>query len=156
MKKVINTGQVLNMKDSTQLTLFVQRHYIIMSVMVSQITNDSIVCSTIFSGTDQRKPQSSASLALVKGIRRSPADSLHKGPVMWKLFPFDDVIMYAVSILKVLENITSWWYRAHDAEACSMVNGITVSYRLMCCALEGGHRGCPGISSWMGWSRSSQ
>ena len=40
-----------------------------------------------------RKPQSSASLAFVRGIHRWPVNSPHKGPVMWKVFPFDDVIM---------------------------------------------------------------
>ena len=57
-------------------------HYIgaMMSVMASQITGVSIVCSTICSGGDQRKQrQSSASLAFVKGIRRWPVDSPHKG-----------------------------------------------------------------------------
>ena len=38
------------------------------------------------SGADQRKHQSSASLAFVRGIHRWPVDSLHKGPVMWKCF----------------------------------------------------------------------
>ena len=33
-----------------------------------------------FSGTDQRKHQSSASLAFVRGIHRWPVDSPHKGP----------------------------------------------------------------------------
>ena len=41
----------------------------------------------------QRKHQSSASLAFVRGIHRWPVDSSHKGPVTWKMFPFDDVIM---------------------------------------------------------------
>ena len=41
----------------------------------------------------KRKHQSSASLAFVRGIHRSPADSHHKGPVTRKMFPFDDVIM---------------------------------------------------------------
>ena len=31
---------------------------------------------------------------LVRGIHRSPVNSPHKGPVTWKTFPFDDVIMY--------------------------------------------------------------
>ena len=39
-----------------------------MSVMTSQITSLKIVYSTIYSGTDQRKHQSSASLAFVWGI----------------------------------------------------------------------------------------
>ena len=40
-----------------------------------------------------KKNQSSASLAFVRGIHRWPVNSLHKGPVMRKMFPFDDVIM---------------------------------------------------------------
>ena len=53
----------------------------------------SIVCSTFCSDADQRKLQSSASLACVRGIHRWPVDSPHKGPVTRKMFPFDDVIM---------------------------------------------------------------
>ena len=44
-------------------------------------------------GADQRKQQSSASLAFVRGIHRWPVDSPHKGPIMQETFPFDDVIM---------------------------------------------------------------
>ena len=44
-------------------------------------------------GGDQRKHQSSASLAFVRGIHRWPVNSPHKGPVTRKMFPFDDVIM---------------------------------------------------------------
>ena len=40
-----------------------------------------------------KKHQSSASLAFVRGIHRSPVDSPHKGPVTRKMFPLDDVIM---------------------------------------------------------------
>ena len=47
----------------------------------------------IYSGSDQRKHQSSASLAFVQGIHRWPVNSLHKWPVMRKMFPFDDVFM---------------------------------------------------------------
>ena len=61
-----------------------------MSAMASQITGASIVCS----GVDQRKHQSSAPLAFVRGIQRRPVDSLHKGAVTRKIFPFDDVIIY--------------------------------------------------------------
>ena len=64
-----------------------------MSAMVSQITSLAIVYSIVYSGADQRKHQSSASLAFVRGIHRWPVNSLHKGPVTWKKFPFDDVIM---------------------------------------------------------------
>ena len=45
-------------------------HYddVIMSVMASQITSLIIVYSTVYSGADQRKHQSFASLAFVQGI----------------------------------------------------------------------------------------
>ena len=70
-------------------------HYndVIMSTIASQITSLTIVYSTVYSGADQRKHQSSASLAFVRGIHRGPVNSLHKGPVTPKMFPFDDVIM---------------------------------------------------------------
>ena len=73
-------------------------HYddVIMGAMASQITSLTIVYSTIYSGADQRKHQSSASLAFVRGIHRGPVNSPHKWPVTRKMFPFDDVIM-------------SWW-----------------------------------------------
>ena len=70
-------------------------HYtdVIMSTMVSQITSLTIVWSTVYSGADQRKHQSSASLAFVQGIHRWPVNSPHKWPVTRKMFPFHDVIM---------------------------------------------------------------
>ena len=70
-------------------------HYgdVIMGSIASQITSLTIVYSTVYSDADQRKHQSSASLAFVWGIHRGPVNSPHKWPVMRKLFPFDDVIM---------------------------------------------------------------
>ena len=64
-----------------------------MSTMAAQITRLTIAYSTVYSGADQRKHQSSASLAFVGGIRRWPVNSPHKGPVTRKMFPFDGVIM---------------------------------------------------------------
>ena len=52
-----------------------------------------IVYSTVYSGADQRKHESSASMAFVQGIHRWPVNSPHKGPVMQKLCLFDDIIM---------------------------------------------------------------
>ena len=57
---------------------------------VSRLT---IVYSTVYSGGDQRKHQSSASLAFVLGIHRGPVNSQHKWPVTRKMAPFDDVII---------------------------------------------------------------
>ena len=67
-----------------------------MSTMASQITSLTIVYSTVHSGADQIKHQSSASLAFVWGIDRPPVNSPHKGPVTRKMFPFDDVIMWDI------------------------------------------------------------
>ena len=41
-----------------------------MSTVASQITSLTIAYSTVYSGADQRKHQSSASLAFVQGIHR--------------------------------------------------------------------------------------
>ena len=70
-------------------------HYsdVIMGAMASQITSLTIVYSTVYSGADQRKHQSSASLAFVRGIHRWSVNSPHKWSVTWKMFPFDYVIM---------------------------------------------------------------
>ena len=78
-----------------ELPSFKAMHYIavIMGTMASQITSLAIVYSTVYSGADQRKHQSSASLAFVWGIHRGPVNSPHKWPVTRKMFPFDDVIM---------------------------------------------------------------
>ena len=67
---------------------------IIMSAMASQTTGVSIVYSTVRSGVDQRKHQSSASLAFMRRIHRWLVNSPHKGSVTRKMFPFDDVIMW--------------------------------------------------------------
>ena len=73
-------------------------HYIdvTMTFMASQITNLTVVYSTVYSDVDQRKHQSSASLAFLWGIHRGPVNSPHKGPVTRKMFPFDDVIMQKI------------------------------------------------------------
>ena len=71
------------------------------SEMGSQITSLTVVYSTVYWGADQRKHQSSASLAFVRGIHEWLVNSLHKWPVMWKMFPFDDVIMVNLPISSI-------------------------------------------------------
>ena len=73
-----------------------------MSVMAFQITVVSIVYSTVSSGADQRKHQSSAFLAFVWGIHRWSVNSSHKRPVTRKMFPFDDVIMWSINKMAVI------------------------------------------------------
>ena len=76
-----------------------------MRAMVSLITSPTIVYSTVYSGADQRKHQSSASLAFVRRIHRWPVNSPHKWPVTRKLFPFDEVIVNGKRF-----HHNSWWY----------------------------------------------
>ena len=84
------------------------RHHIdiIMSVMVSQITSLTIVCSSIYSGADQRKHQSSASLAFEQGIHRWPVNSSHKGPVTlmtssWTVLVGQALLTIVVAVVSV-------------------------------------------------------
>ena len=58
----------------------------------SQITSLTTVYSTFYSGEDQRKHQSSASLAFVRGIHRWPVNSPHKKS-------------------SNAENVSIWWRR---------------------------------------------
>ena len=69
-----------------------------MGAMASQITSLVIV----YSDADQRKHQSSASLAFVRGIHRWPVNSPHKGPTTRKMFLFDDVIMIIIIIFVII------------------------------------------------------
>ena len=84
-----------------------------MGAMASQITSLIVVYSAVYWGAEQRKYQSSASLAFVRGIHRGPVNSPSKGPVTRKIFPFDDVIMvrYAYASLHA-----SFWQ--HGCDSC--------------------------------------
>ena len=67
-------------------TLRVHYSDVTMIMMASQITSIMIVYSTVYSGPDQRKHQSSASLPFVWGIHRWPVNSPHKGQWRGKCF----------------------------------------------------------------------
>ena len=71
-------------------------HYsdVTMSATASEITSLTIVYASVYSGADQRKYQSSASLAFDRGIQRWRVNSPHKGSVTRIMFPLDDVIMF--------------------------------------------------------------
>ena len=70
---VVRRGGLFNLKRRLM-------HYsnVTVGVVASQISGVSNVCSSVSSGTDRRKHQSSASLAFVRGIHRSPVNSPHK------------------------------------------------------------------------------
>ena len=84
-----------------------------MGTMASQIITLTIVYSTVYSGADQWKHQSSASLAFVR-IHRWPVNSPHKWPVTRKMFPFDDVIMrhvcFQVSLASIIVDHLHPWH----------------------------------------------
>ena len=75
-----------------------------MTMLASQITSLTVVYSIVYSGVNQRKYQSSASLAFVWEIHRGPVNFPHKWPVTRKMFPFDDVIME--KFIKSMNNMT--------------------------------------------------
>ena len=102
-------------------------HYsdVIMGTIASQITSLTIVYSIVYSDADQRKHQSSASLAFVRGIHRGTGNSPHKWPVTRKMFPFDDVILckswiitglyiMAMSAWILINIVNSHSYNIHD------------------------------------------
>ena len=59
---------------------------VIVSAMASQATNFTIVYLTVYSGADQRKHESSTSLAFVREIHRWPVNSRTKGQQRGKCF----------------------------------------------------------------------
>ena len=84
-----------------------------MSAIASQITSLTIVCSTVYSGADQRKYQSPVLLAFVEFTLS--VNSPHKGPVTWKILPCDDVIILfgAMTFITSMITISSagdYWY----------------------------------------------
>ena len=119
---------------------------VIMGAIVSQITGAPIVYSTVCSAADKRKHQSSASLVFVRGIHRGPVNSPHKGPVMRKMFPFDDVIMDGkcagemgpcpASIDQAPISISDkacYWKTSQNLKATRFVFRIVRSIRQHCC-----------------------
>ena len=91
---------------------------VIMGAIASQSTSLTIVYSTVYSGAHQRKHQSSASLAFVRGIHRWPVNSPHKWPVTRKTFPFVDVIMNSCE--------------ANRKDLCA----ISISHKTSCCEIS--------------------
>ena len=111
-----STGNGITCDDSITTTCI---HYddVIMTMLASQITSLTVVYSIVYSGVNQRKHQSSASLAFVREIHRGPVNFPHKWPVTRKMFPFDDVIMLdsnliiTVPLFKVSWLLVYSWFR---------------------------------------------
>ena len=77
-----------------------------MSAMASQITGVLIVCSTNCSSASQWEHRSASSLAFERGIHLWPVDCLHKGLVIRKMFPYDDVIMLQIHARPSLRTVS--------------------------------------------------
>ena len=140
-KKELYQPPLLLLRESSLEQLFcdcylycLSDHYsdIIMSAIVAPITRLMIVYSTVYSGTDQRKPQSAASLAFMRGIHRWLGNSPHHGPVTWKMFPFDDVIMYKgmqfVSSKYDLCSFLYSYYRQTSNRSCTLISNKIVDH----------------------------
>ena len=100
---------------------------VIIGVMASQITSLTIVYSTVYSGAYQSKHQSYTLLAFVRGIHRRPVNSPHKGPVRWKMFPFDDVIM-CVHVM-----MSSWKNNPHRGKG---INNTYIHALVQACSIS--------------------
>ena len=92
-------------KKYRQIGKFREHHYndVIMDAMASQFTSLTIVYSTVYSDTDERKHQSYGSLAFVRGIHQWPVNSPQKGPETRKMFPFDDVFVTHLRVTEWLQ-----------------------------------------------------
>ena len=97
---------------------------VIMGAIASQITSLMTVYSTVYSDADQRKHQSTASLAFVRGIHQWPVNSPHKRPVTRKMLPFDDVIMYICYAF-----YTPGWCGDQNTE-CQFLSGIGYEHKM--------------------------
>ena len=73
---------------------------------------------------DQRKHQSSASQAFVRGIHQWPMNSPHKGPVTWRTFLFDDIMMI----------IGSWRPPDHKSLPMSVISIQSLHKNIMLCS----------------------
>ena len=123
-------------------------HYgdVVMGAIASQITSLTIVYSTVYSGADQRKHQSSESMAFVRGIHRGPVNSPHKWPVTRKMFPFDDVIMFIFGTHHVMHTIGLWWIiflrwitSKHSNHGCKCNRMLTDKILQLKCVILAGH-----------------
>ena len=82
--------------------------------------------STVCSGANQRKHQSPASLAFVRGIHRWLMNSPHKMTVTRKMFPFDDVIMLLQDVF--MEHHFLWVHRSQGESNIRHFNVTASSY----------------------------
>ena len=74
-----NYAQSIYFNEPCRIITNMHHNDVIMSAMASQMTGVSIAYSTVQTGADQSKHQSSVSLAFVRGIHRWSVNSRTKG-----------------------------------------------------------------------------
>ena len=128
---------------ANRTTFWKWSHYcdVIMGAIASQITSLTIVYSSVYSSADQRKHQSSTSMAFVRGIHRWPVNSPHKWLVTRKMFPFDDVIIHFDSwpFWCWGRNITEELSQYHGNCCSGSLCGPLISGRGFDCERQAGH-----------------
>ena len=123
-------------------------HYddVIMGTIASQITSLPSVYSTVYSGTDQSKHQSSASLAFVWGIHRGPVNSPHKWPIVrgkcFHLMTSSCVVISSFTVLTGLVLSSYLFYRGDCVSARELILRYQATQ-----ALQWRHTGYDGVSN---------
>ena len=114
-------------------------HYndVIMGVMVSQIISLAIVYSTVYSGADQRKHQSSASLAFVREIHQRPVNFPHKLQCNLDIYIYIYIYIYILFF-----KIYRWKCPIH------FVRAVIIRYDLCCVIICCNVR----MECWYPWS----
>ena len=102
-----STVTVLHKISTGWFSFFCCGHYddVIMTAIASQITSLTSVYSTVYSDADQRKHQSSASLAFVWGIHRDRWIPCTKGQLRGKCFHLMTSSCYIVVLYDIFTNI---------------------------------------------------
>ena len=116
---------------NTTSALIVQYNDVVMGTIAFQINSLAIFNSTVYSDAYQRKHQSSASLAFMRGIHLGQVKSPHKWTVTRKMFPFHDVIMVLPSYqLQQGSGVTRpsdgiwrqiFWSKLNQVMACCLI-----------------------------------
>ena len=115
-------------------------HYIdvIMTTMASQITSLTVVYSAVYSDADQRKHQSSASLAFVWGIHRDRWIPRTKGQLHGKCFHLmtssctKGLKQNEKQLQVFIENNLHWYTCKHVHHISSFYYGMWRTYSFVC------------------------
>ena len=122
--KAVNKKKTSKKKHTLCVVLEI-RHYndVIIGAIASQITSLTTVYSFVYSGTDQRKHQSFASLAFVRGIHRGPVISPTNCQLRGKCF----YLMTSSWTKSTETEMASFWRNDHNMLHWSSENFIKMT-----------------------------